>query len=79
VGMTDLFFLCDSFKSNHKIFLTFRCWETSVSEFSKTTSSRCGNFVKTINEISFEEAIQLGYKRHTRKVTNIHTNTTEEE
>jgi hypothetical protein len=67
------------FKTNHRVSLVFRCWETSVSEFSKATSSRCGNFVKKINEISFKEASRLGYKKHTREIQNIHTNTIEKE
>ncbi|CAF1560760.1 unnamed protein product, partial [Adineta ricciae] len=55
------------------------CSETSIPKFSSITNSRCGNFAKSLPEISIKEAIRLGYKRHVKEITNVETNTIEKE
>ena len=66
IGVTNLFSFC-------------RNWEVSISKFSDQATCRCGTFVKKLNEIPLKEAQRLGYRRCTRKIENVHTQTIEEE
>ncbi|CAF1459793.1 unnamed protein product [Adineta steineri] len=59
--------------------LTIENCETSISTFLNATTSRCGEFAKNVDEITFKEAIKLGYVSHIRQIKNIHTNTIEKE
>ena len=66
-------------RTNYTAFQMFRCWENVALTFSTKTSCFCSEVIKQFREIPTNKANQLGYRKHLRIITNIHTNTNKEE